>query len=122
MCNKILIVHSKYKLKVTLTKFNIERDTPKKLALSDAFIIKFEACTGTLIADDWILSAAHCFEDQPKSDDKKNKYGDYEVINKSVKFILSFVARSIPLHTVMGYIMMMIVIEHSYECCEVINY
>ena len=90
------------------------------MALSDAFIIKFERCTGTLIADDWILSAAHCFSDQPKSDDKKNKYGDYEVINNS-SLILSSVAGQYR-YTKLGSIMMMIVIEHSYECCEVINY
>ena len=57
--------------------------------LSDAFVVKFESCTGTLISDDWILSAAHCFSDQRKSKANKNQFGDYEVINV-LTIVLSF--------------------------------
>ena len=34
----------------------------ENVSLSDAFLVKLEDCTGSLIADDWVISAAHCFE------------------------------------------------------------
>ena len=57
----------------------LEGDIKKSLPISNAFIIKLESCTGTLIADDWVLSAAHCFSSRSKLEENKNEFGDYEV-------------------------------------------
>ena len=60
--------------------------------VENAFLVKIpgELCTGTVIAMDWVLSAAHCFSRRVTSV-RRNKHGDVVIEGQQDDYVYRYV-------------------------------
>jgi len=70
----------------------LQGENKENVYLSEAFLVKVQSCTAILIADNWLLSAAHCFSEDVLNSGLSNttQYGDSELDLRELYFTADY--------------------------------